>query len=110
MLEDLMNTTVTIERKSSTKDTSGSPVATWQAVADLDNIPALIQPKHGHAMKLFGQRQVFLTHYIYLAQKYDIRRGDRVSHRETGHYFTVHGFEDMAGQTSAWRIECVQET
>jgi len=108
----LMNTTVTVQRRSSTKDGSGGQAAggAYVAVPGLAGLPALIQPTTGKAMRATAQRQVFLSHHIYLSERYAISRGDRVMHDDSGRYFTVHGFEDMAGQGRVWRLECVEET
>lgn len=108
----LLNTTITIQRRSSTKDSSGgqSSGGGYVAVTLLTNIPALIQPLSGRAQRVTAQRQVFVSHNIYLNAFYDILRGDRVYHPDTGKYFTVRGFEDMGGQGRVWRIECDLET
>lgn len=108
----LMNTTVTVQRRGSTKDSSGGQAAggSFSPVAGMVGIPALVQPTHGKAMRATGQRQVFLSHHIYLSEQYAVQRGDRILHPDTGRYFIVHGFEDMGGQGRVWRVECVEET
>lgn len=109
---DLMNTTISVQRRSSTKDGSGGQASggAYVAVAAMTDIPALIQPTTGKAMRQAAQRQVFVSHHIYLSESYPVTRGDRIYHASTSRYFTVHGFEDMGGQGRVWRIECVQET
>lgn len=109
-LASLMNTTINIQRKNPARDSSGGQIEQFADVPTLIGIPAQIQDKRGKAMRVLGQREVYLTHFVYLSQPYDIRRGDRVLQPSTGKVFLVHGFEDMAGQGRAWRIECSEQT
>lgn len=108
----LLNTVISVQRRSSAKDSSGGQAAggAYVSVPEMTNLPALVQPTRGKAMRATGQRQVFLTHQIYLDEYAPIARGDRIHHPATSRYFTVHGFEDMGGVGRVWRIECTEET
>lgn len=107
-LSALMNTTINIRRKSATRDTSGGQVENFNDV--LVGLPALIQDRHGKAARMLGQRQVLVTHVIYLTKGYNILRGDVAHEPASGRTFFVHGFENMGGQSQAWRLETVEET
>lgn len=109
-LASLMNTSVAVQRKTATRDSSGGQVENFATVDGLDSLPALIQPTDGKAQRTLGQRQVFLSHHIYLASRYDVRRGDRLYEAANDRYFLVHGFENMAGQSRGWRVDCVEQT
>lgn len=108
--DSLLNTLVTVERKSPSRDASGGQVENFTAVPALEEIPALVQPRHGIARAGLGQRLVNVTHAIYVLDASLIVRGDRIHQPSTGKRFVVHGVEDMAGQGRCWRIECQEVT
>lgn len=111
-LDALLTDAVAVQRRSSTKDGSGGQAAggSYVTVPELSSLPCLIQPLTGKAMRSAGERQVILTHHVYLDAPYDVRRGDRLYEAAKSRYFTVHGFEDMGGQRRVWRVECVEKT
>jgi len=108
-MQSLLNTTITIRRKNITKDPAGGQVTNYAPVVGLIDVPALIQPRHGTASRQLAQRQVIVTHVIYLMDASAVRRGDVVYEAKTSRYFICHGVEDMAGQSRIWRIECIEE-
>lgn len=105
--EDLLNTTVVIERKNPTRDVSGGQVENFTSTLVM---PALIQPRKGSVEHTQGQRHVVVSHVIYIQDGSGIHRGDQVFHPESGRRYVVHGVEDMAGQHRCWRIECRETT
>lgn len=108
--ESLLNAAVDVYQKNPTKDHSGGQVPGFTAVATLQGLPACIQPKRGTAQITLGQRQVFLTHAIYLESDYGIQRGWKLQNSATGVTYVVHAIIDMGGQARCWRFDCVQET
>lgn len=108
-IQSLFNTTIVVRRKNVTKDVAGGQVTNYTPVVGLTDIPALIQPRHGTASRQLAQRQVIVTHVIYLEDGSAVRRGDVIYEAKTSRYFICHGVEDMAGQGRVWRIECIEE-
>ena len=112
-LGDLLRHTIVFQRKAPSRDASGGAVENYVDIPGLGSIPALIQPNRGQAQRNLGQRQVIISHDVYIDDSSAVaaaRRGDRIYHAETGRYFLPRGVEDMGGQGQAWRIECSLET
>lgn len=110
ILDGLLNASISVWRKSPTKDASGGQVPGFAPVAELQGLPCSIQPKRGQAQVTLGQRQVFLTHHIYLDQDYGLVRGDKVVNDATGVSYIFFAILDMAGQGEAFRYDVIQET
>jgi hypothetical protein len=108
--QSLLNTVVTVKRKSPSKDRSGGQVENFQPVPGLEDLPANIQPHHGRPVMAQAQRQVVITHMVYLQDGSEIRRGDLLFEAATGRSFLTHGAEDMAGRHEAWRVGCTEVT
>lgn len=108
-LATLLNDSVTVQRKSPTRDTSGGQVEAFAAVAALSNLQAAVQPYRGEARRSIGQRQVFVTHHVYLLTD-GVLRGDKLVNDATGDSYLVLGFFDEGGKGRLWRAECSLET
>jgi head-tail adaptor len=104
-LAHLYRHTATFQRKAATRDSSGGAVENYAAVEALADVPCLIQTHHGKAARQLGERQVIVSHVLYLDSVDGVRRGDRVYQAATGLYFHVVGFGDMAGQGVVARVE-----
>lgn len=105
-----MNTAVTVERKVPTRDVSGGPVENFEPVVGLTDLPACVQPRRGRAFPANAQRQVAVTHVVYMLDASAVLRGDRLYQPSTGKRFLTHGPEDMGGQGRCWRVECTEVT
>lgn len=101
----LFRHTITVQRKATTKDTSGAQVENYTAVTALTAIPCLVQERHGKAVRMIGGRQVIVSHAVYLESGLDIRRGDRLFWEQEGIHLIHHGVSDMGGQGRISRIE-----
>lgn len=110
LLAGLLDKAIDVYQKLPTKDTSGGQVPGFALVPSLTSLPASIQPKRGKAQIALGQRQVFLTHSVYMESDYGIKRGWKLVDPDTNQSFIVHGIEDMGGQGEAFRFECLLET
>ena len=110
-LDGLLDTAlIDVYQKAPTKDTSGGQVPGFQLVTNLTNLPASIQPTTGQPVQTLGQRQVFLSHWIFMNSNYGIQRGWKLQNTVTGESYVVHAIVDMGGQGEAYRFDCVQET
>jgi len=105
-LNALLTTTITIERKTPTKDTSGGQVDVFAPVATLTNIPCTIQSRSGVAVVDQNQRQVIMSHAIYLKDTTGILRGDIVYHAASNTRFLIYNVGDMADRKVIGRIMC----
>jgi hypothetical protein len=86
-------------------DQAGGSKQDFEPVVNLCNLAASIQPIHGNAVRMLGQRQVILTHHIYLFSLPSINRGDLLYCQATQKSYLVHGVEDMGGRGQVWQVE-----
>lgn len=111
-LDTFFISSVSIYTKAPTKDASGGQVSNFtpSSNAAFLNLPCSIQPHHGSTRVTLGQRQVFLSHNIYLPSNPGILRGMKAVNDVTGESYLIHGVVDMGGQGSAFRLEVTLET
>ncbi len=98
--------TVNVLRPRSVHDASGSNKQTFTLVTGLSDIPASIQAYHGNAERKLGQRQVIISHHIFLFSNINAQRGDILQSPQTGLSYLVHGIEDQGGRGRVWLFEC----
>jgi head-tail adaptor len=103
----LLTDTISVYRPGPTKDESGGRVSNFTLVHQ--DIPASVQEWDGEAIRTLGQRQVFMTHAVYLADSYQILRGDKIRTSD-GRTLIVHGIANMGGRNMCWEIQCREET
>lgn len=107
-LDNLLISSIRVLRKTPAKDLAGGQVESFAVLVGKDNLTASVQPTDGKAMLIQGQRQVLITHRIYIKDVSEIQRGDVIQDNGTGKRFVVHGVEDMAGRSTVGRIQCVE--
>lgn len=103
-LDSLCTThTVKIERQSTTIDSSGGAVFTWNEIHDA--VLVNIQPVKAKEKMLFAQRQIEYSNKIYSAVDLAVKKKDRITDLNSGRQYVVTGYADMAGQNRAFLIE-----
>lgn len=105
-LESLLNTTVTLERKATSKDDSLGAVDTWTAVATYN---ATVQPISARERYLLMQRNVWMTHKVYFSVDVAATPRDRIR-TATGLLFNVLAYYDQAGRGRVFMAECKEMT
>lgn len=112
LFESLLNTKVNVRRKPATpgKDRSGGQQDAFADVTGLTDVPATIQPRSATAPPVQGQRQVVITHAVYLKSVAGVQRGDVIYEPSTQRSFLVQFFGDMAGRSFAARLDVTQIT
>lgn len=108
----LMTHVITVRRPSQATDAAGGTTrgASPPAVSGLENVAASVQPMNAREKLLFGQRNVFLTHKIYLEgnQTALLRQDDLVENIATGKTYRIVGVEDAAGRDHHTVIHAVE--
>lgn len=104
-LSSLMNTSVTIQTKTSGIDASMGETAIWVSGC---TVPACVQPMSAKERLLFKQRGVTVSHYIYLDASSGATYRDRILDNGTNKLYRVVNEFDMAGQGRAWRLEVLE--
>ena len=108
-LESLLTGSITVQTKTTSgSDSSLGEQATWADDPARTQIPALVQPCSARELLQFAQRQVKVSHKIYLATDPAIRPFERVRDETTQRYYRVVYQFNMAGQTRAWRLEAME--
>lgn len=107
-LQHLCSThTVTFQQPSFTVDaSSGAKRESWADVSGLTNLSATVQPATGAERHRWAQRQVMMTHNIYLAGTYaqQILRTHRIKDTGTGRFYIILQIGDEAGRTTLTKV------
>lgn len=98
-LASLLNTTITLQRKTATKDASLGTGFEW---TDVESYCASVQPVSANEAWKLAQRNIFVSHVIYLDQNISATVRDRISW-DSRLFNIVHVF-DMAGRTRVYRL------
>lgn len=100
--------TITVERSPSSRDSSGAPkYQEWAAISGLSDLFASVQPMSSSERMLFAQRNLVLTHKVYLPGNYTtlIKKQDRVKDVNSGKIYTISGIFDVAGRGELTMLE-----
>lgn len=92
---NLLNTTCKVNRPTYGQD-ANLGVTTNPLVSVYKNVPCTIQPASPQVQDFYGQRQIGITHTIYVNQILALKRGDMVV--SGGLTYQVQGWEDMGGR------------
>lgn len=106
-LESLLNTTVTLQRKSTSVDASLGAADSYTNVAS--NVAATIQPVSGKERWVLAQRGVYYTHKIYFAQDIGATPRDRILTSD-GRTFIISKYFDQAGRGRVFMVEAIEQT
>ena len=105
-LDGLLTTSVTLERKTTSRDTSLGAVDTWSAVG---TFRATIQPVSARERYLLQQRNVWMTHKVYFSQDIAATPRDRIR-TATGLLYNILAYYDQAGRGRVFMAECKEMT
>jgi SPP1 family predicted phage head-tail adaptor len=105
-LDGLLTTTVTLERKATSKDQSLGAVDSWSAVG---SYRATIQPVSAKERYLLQQRNVWMTHKVYFAQNVLATPRDRIRTAD-GLLYNILAYYDQAGRGRVFMAECKEMT
>ncbi len=104
-LQALFNRTVSFERPTTVKDSSGGPTRqAWSPVSGLQDVPAAVQPLSQKEKLLWMQRNILNTHRIYLASDTAPHRDDRIR-VDTGEILIITGVQNQAGRDRVYSID-----
>lgn len=105
-LESLLNTTITLQRKSTAVDASLGTGDTWTTVV---SVSASIQPISAKEKYSLAQRGVWMTHRIYLATDIEATPRDRIltSDNKT---FNILAYYNQAGRNRVYMIDAKEQT
>jgi hypothetical protein len=77
MLANLQPHTITVNRPTPTKGTSGAEKDTYSAV--YSSLPCFVQPVSASWQILYSQRKIEVTHSVYFNQALTIKTGDQLA-------------------------------
>ena len=92
--------TITLQRQTTTKDTSGGPVQTWANVSGAVNVPADVQPAGGSIKKRFAQLGLVVSYTVYLSRDVGARASDRIVFGTRQFSIVEGGYE--SGEMNGW--------
>ncbi len=87
---------IKVERKSTTRDTSGGQVNTWDLLHEVALVT--IQPTTAREKLLFSQRNIDYTNKVYSAKDLGLGKLDRVTDLSSGKEYVVTAAADQAGK------------
>jgi hypothetical protein len=94
--------TLTLERAGESAATAqGDRTQAWSTL--FSGIPCWPQPANAGIRAAFGQRQIAVTHQIYVQTDLGCLEGDRITIGST--IYLVKGFINCSGLNVLWRIE-----
>lgn len=104
---------VTVQRPFWALDRAGAPTPTgWNEVAGCVNLPCSVQPADARTVMIWAQRNINVTHEVYVASPVGLREGDRLiaTHPQAGASETllVTGWYDEVFQGRVFVIGCVR--
>ena len=99
-LAQMLSTTISLERAIITKDSSGGQVQTYAAVSGQTDVPADIQPAGSSIRLQYAQRNLVVTHTVYVATDIGAIETDRIV--SGTRYFVVMGYRKAAPGYDEW--------
>ena len=97
--------TAAIQRPTVTKGTSGGAKRVWATVSGLADLPASVQPANAGDIRLFGGRNLAVSHAVYVQSDPGIRRGDRMLLSD-GRKFVIRGVLNYASFDRLYKLVC----
>lgn len=107
-LSSLLNTTITLRRKTTTVDSSMGGADTFTDVSSMTDVPASVQPIKASERYILAQRGIWATHRIYLDQDIGATPRDQIRTAD-GKLFNIVFQHDQAGRERVWMIECKEQ-
>lgn len=101
-----MKQLISVTRPSYGQDASFgiTPVATSSYTTVYSNIPASIQPASTSIQMLYAERQLVVSHQIFVDTAITVKNGDIVS--DGTNEYKVTGFENLISLGLVYRIDC----
>lgn len=97
----MLKTTITLERMTSVKDTSGGAGrSAWATVSGMADVPADIQPASAGMQLNYSQRQLEVSHTIFLSQDIGAVGTDRIT--SGSRIFKIQGYRKAAPGRNQW--------
>lgn len=107
----LMTDTITVQRKTVGKDSSGGPTeASWPALSGQSDVPADVQPASSDIRMQFLQRQGVVTHTVFTIRDTGARESDRVIFGTKVLVVRGPSRDASAGRNVVWAIDCEEQT
>jgi hypothetical protein len=101
----LLTQTVTFQRPLVSLDSSGGPSKSYTNLAGATSVPGLLQPLSAQEKLLYAQRNITVSHRLWVGSNYGLRRDDRVlKDSEPGRYYLVVQLLDRAGQGRVFEV------
>lgn len=97
-LNSMLRSTVTLQRKTTTKDASGGPVDTFANVAGAIAVPCDVQPASANTRQRFARMQQEVDFSIYLSQDIGATSTDRLVDDAGNLYLVVEGGYTAGGR------------
>lgn len=97
--------TASVQRPAVTKGVSGGAKRAWTSVTTLSDLPASVQPAAAGDIRLFGGRNMSVSHAVYVQSDPGIRRGDRLLLSD-GRKFVIRGVLDYASFGRLYKLVC----
>lgn len=94
---------ITLNAKTTT-NTNGGQVVTY--AASYSNVPALISPASANLRLIYQQRNIQVTHEIYVAKAITINTGDLVAYGSRN--FMVKGFRNILEGGRMYVLDCYE--
>jgi head-tail adaptor len=102
----LLDQTVSIQRRTISRDANGAPVETW--AAHLSSIPARVQPQAGSESNLYGAERARRPVTVFVAGGQDILERDRVLWGTR--YLDILSVKDPQSLGAILRLDCEEVT
>lgn len=93
-IRSMLNTTVSIERRTTVKTGLGSQEVSWSVLHK--DIPAKLDPIGGREILFMGKLTSSLTHRLYILYLSDLRGSDRVVHQ--GDIYDIEGIRNPSSK------------
>lgn len=106
MLDNLMIDTVSVQRPTNTKDSSGAPVKSYATV--YADVPANVQPITASWQIQYAQRKIDTSHTVAFVGVPAILNGDQIIFGTRT--FLVVGIRNLAGRGVVTAVDCKEIT
>ncbi len=91
----------TIARAGHTISVQRKTEATWTTV--YSSVAAWVQPAMSQVVAEYGERELSVTHSIFVATAMTLREGDRVVYGSG--YYVIRGHRNVGGLNKLWRVD-----
>lgn len=99
-LISMLRSTITLQRHTTTKSAAGQPIKTWTADGSYTDVACDVQPASSSVMLRYMQRQLTVTHSVFLATDIAAKPDDRLAFGSR--YFLIRGYRAGGSGYNEW--------